>query len=238
MSDGHPPSAVRSRPARTVAESRCRRRASGDLGSAALLNAEWRRGIGAQNELKYRATWGVGHNPQAPAVGLDDGTADRQAHPHAARFRREKRTEYPLDVLRTDSGSSVGDRYQHAAVVANIRSHSENPTPVHAGHGLDRIRDQVHKHLLQLNPIPQDAQPPRTSLRFDRYPVALQIVLQQRKRFVDQGVDVERNSDPGILPEGRPDALDHCSCPMAIRGDLLERRLRFVEIWDRAIKPA
>src|SRR5262249_29590328 len=194
-----------------------------DRGCAALLHAEWRRGIGAQNELKYRAPWGVGHNPQAPAMGLDDRAADRQAHSHAAGFRREKRTEYPLDVLRTDSRSTIGDRYHHAAVVANIRSHNEHPRPVHGGHGLDRIRDQVQEHLMQLNPIPQDPQQPRTSLSLDRYPVPLQIVLQQGERFVDQAVDVERNPDPGILPEGRPDALDHRPCPMAIRGNLFER---------------
>jgi len=39
--------------------------------------------------------------------GINNRTADRQAHPHTVRFRRKQRVEYLIDFLRLDTFSSV-----------------------------------------------------------------------------------------------------------------------------------
>src|ERR1700738_4926183 len=75
-------------------------------------------------------------------------------------------------------------------------------------------------------------------LGLDQYPVPLQIAARQGEGFPDKFVDVERSSVPGVLLEDRPNAFDHRSRAMAISDDLLECRLRLIEIGRRAIKPA
>ena len=169
---------------------------------------------------------------------FDDRTADRKAHSHPAGFGGEERIEYPLDVLRIDARAGVGDRNQHAAIVANIGTYGENARAIHGRHRVDRIRDQIEEHLLQLNSISHHPQQPRTSLNFDRYPVTFQIVLEQCDGFFNEVVDIEWSSDAGILPEVRPDALDHRSRAMPISGDVPELRFCLVEIGNRAIEPA
>jgi hypothetical protein len=62
-----------------------------------------RRTVGEQHKLKDGALGFVRGNPQPAIMGLNDRTADRQTHPHTARFCSEQRIEYPLELLRADS---------------------------------------------------------------------------------------------------------------------------------------
>jgi hypothetical protein len=86
-------------------------------------------------------------------MGLDDRTADRQTHSHTARFCREQRIEYPLDILRADSRPRVRHRYDYAAAVVDFGPHAQDPRAVLGRHRIDGVRDQVQKHLLQLDSI-------------------------------------------------------------------------------------
>jgi hypothetical protein len=171
-------------------------------------------------------------------VGLDDRTADRKAHSHAIGFRGEERIEYPLHVPSTDSRACVGDRNHHTAIIPNIGTHGKNAKAIHGGHRLDRIGDQIEEHLLQLNSISHYLQRPCAWLNFDRDPVTFQIVVEQCNSFFDEAVDLERSSDAGIVPEARPDAVDHRSRTMPIISDLPEPRFCLVEIGSGAIEPA
>src|SRR5262249_30725682 len=81
------------------------------------------RGTSAQDKLKYSAPRIVRSNPQAAIVGLDNGAADRQAHPHPLRFCRKERVEYAVDILRANSCSRVRNRYLYA-VVMNFGPHA------------------------------------------------------------------------------------------------------------------
>ena len=171
-------------------------------------------------------------------MGLDDRTADRQPHPHAARFCREQWIEYPLEFLRADSCSGVRHRYDDAPAVVDLGPHAQDPRPILGRHRIDRVRDQVQKHLLQLNLIASHLRYPCIRLGLDQYSVPLQIVARQSERFADKFVDVERNSVPGVLLEDCPNASDHGCRAMAISDDLLESRLCFTKVRRGAIEPA
>ena len=68
--------------------------------------------------------------------------------------------------------------------------------------------------------------------------VSVQVVLQHCNGFVDEIGDIEWSSDVGILPEARPDAVEHCSRAVSIIGDLPEPRFCLVEIGSGALEPA
>src|ERR1700704_3594475 len=85
---------------------------------------------------------------------LDNRAANRQAHPHAMRFCGEERIEYPVDVFRLDSLSSVLHRKHYVARVVNLGFHAQHPRPILSRHRINRIRNQVQEHLLHLNSIP------------------------------------------------------------------------------------
>lgn len=68
--------------------------------------------------------------------------------------------------------------------------------------------------------------------------VTFQVVLEQCDGFLNEVLNVERSSDAGILPEVRPDALEHRSRAMSISSDLLEPRFGLVEIGSLPIEPA
>src|SRR5215471_19368853 len=63
-------------------------------------------------------TWSrVGTGPQAPAVGLDDGPADRQSHAGALRLGSEECIENLLDLVWWNSNSGIHDRNQELTAV-------------------------------------------------------------------------------------------------------------------------
>jgi hypothetical protein len=60
-----------------------------------------------QDKLEYCASRYILGNPQSSVVGLDYRAADRKAHSHAVRFRREQWVEDPIDILRGDAPAAV-----------------------------------------------------------------------------------------------------------------------------------
>jgi hypothetical protein len=138
-------------------------------------NTAGRRGISVQNKLKCGAAGSVRSNPQAAIVGLDNRTANRQAHPHTARFCREERLEYALAISQADSCSRVSNRYHYANVVLNFGCDAQNPRLIHGRHRIDGVCDQVQKHLLQLNSISYYVRQLFVRLGLDEYPMILKI---------------------------------------------------------------
>ena len=59
-------------------------------------------GLQPQCELKSCAGTVIGHDPQSPAVILNDRAADRQPHFHALRFGDVESVKYLFEVLRID----------------------------------------------------------------------------------------------------------------------------------------
>ena len=58
---------------------------------------------GWYGELEYGARWFNRIRPQPAAMRVDDGPADRQAHPHSAAFRRVEGLEHALETFRVNA---------------------------------------------------------------------------------------------------------------------------------------
>src|SRR5262245_50169930 len=222
----------------SITSSGSERTRRGVVGLLSLWSTSRRRIVGEQRKLKDGALRFVRSNPHPSIVRLKYRTSERPTHPPAARFCREERIEYPLEFLRGDSSSGVRHRYDDAVAVVNLGFHAQDPRFILGRHRIDGIRDQVQEHLSQLDSISYDLWQVFIRLGSDQYPVLLQVDARQGKGFPDEVVNVERSSRPGLHLEDRPNAPDHRSRAMASSGDLLECRLRFIEIGRRAIKPA
>src|SRR6266481_3096509 len=97
---------------------------SGSTAAVFTIGATLCRTCRLQHKLKDSALGFVRCNPQPAIMGLNDRTADRQTHPHSARFCREQWIEYPLELLRANSCSGVRHRYDYARAVADIGLHA------------------------------------------------------------------------------------------------------------------
>src|SRR5713226_4349979 len=115
---------------------------------------------------------------------------------------------------------------------------AQEPRPILRRHRVDGVCDQVQQHLLELDTISSDLRYVCIRRCLDQYAVPLQIGAQQCEGLSDHFVDVERSSASGVITEDSPNAFDHRCRAMAISDDLLECRLRFIEVGRRAIKPA
>src|SRR5437879_698370 len=111
-------------------------------------------------------------------MGLYDRTADRQTHPHPARFCCEQWIEYLLEFLAADPSSGVRHRYDHAGAFTELGPHADHPRPVLVRHRIDRVRDQVQKYLLQLDSVSRDLGYVCIWPDVDQYPVPLQIAAR------------------------------------------------------------
>src|ERR1700730_17943394 len=116
-------------------------------GARALLVA-----LDGQHELKRRSRALVAGRPQAPAVPLDDGPADRKPQYETVGLRRVKCGEAPVEVLGSPAAPRILDRDQDARTLVNLavlRSNRERAVPsLDVRHRLYAVHDQVEQHLL------------------------------------------------------------------------------------------
>lgn len=113
--------------------------------------------------------------PYPPAVSLDDGAANRQAKTRTALLRGKERVEDVLAVIGVYPGTVVLDRHQDLIAKA-CSADAQHARPRRSLlHGFCRIRDQIQKHLLQLNFVGDAERKPRVERGFDRNAAAAQI---------------------------------------------------------------
>jgi len=91
---------------------------------------------------------------------LDDGAADRQAHPRAARLRRVERLERAIGLQLTEPDARVLDHDDRPRVIIDgfVRAADDEPPPLgrDIAHGLGRVDEEVDEHLLELDAIAQN----------------------------------------------------------------------------------
>ena len=119
-----------------------------------------------------------------------------------------------------------------------VRSHAENSRFILSRHGMDGVRDQVKKHLLQLDSISLDFQQLCAWLDLDLDPVFMQITSFQDKCVPDKFVDVQRGSRSGITSKDRANASDDFARAVAVGDDPSEGLLGSVDTGHRAIQKA
>ena len=110
-------------------------------------------------------------------MGLDNRPANRQPHPHAERFGRKQWIEYPINSARLDTLPRVFHRHHHTAGVVDFRPYAKYPLPILSDHGIDRVRDQIHQHLVQLNLVAFYQRQRFVAVGLNGYPMRLQVVV-------------------------------------------------------------
>src|SRR5258705_13907937 len=88
--------------------------------TAAMLSA-------SQREMERRAGTIVRHRPEPPAVLLDDGPADREAHSQTTGLRGVERLEHPGRELRIDAGARILHRDTDPIGVFLLRADDQLP---------------------------------------------------------------------------------------------------------------
>src|SRR5258708_38624384 len=108
----------------------------------------------------------IGRRQKSPAVLLDDGPADRQAHTQAAGLRRVERLKQPRRVPRVDAASRVLHRDTDAIAWGDRRSDPGlaaapgNPAPAPP-----TVPHPVEDDLLPLHPVAGPTRQPAGRIR-------------------------------------------------------------------------
>src|SRR5271156_5408198 len=115
-----------------------------------------RRIFAGQREMKGCAAAGVRGDPQAAAVRLDDRPADRESHAGALWFRGKEWVEDLLRLFWLESRAGIANRDQELTLLILLRLDGKFTSSAHVLHGIDAIEHEIHKNLLQLNPVRRD----------------------------------------------------------------------------------
>ena len=107
-----------------------------------------------------------------------------------------------------------------------------------AAHRLDRVHDQVEKHLLQLDSIPRHARQRPVELGPKNDVVAAHLALCERDDLENLAVDIEQLHARYLALRERADARDDLARSLAVCGDVVERRARFRNVGRFGGKPA
>src|SRR4051794_30621151 len=107
-----------------------------------------------EREAEHRAALWVGSRPDVPAMRLDDRPTDRETHPHAVRLGRHKRLKQPAGPIRRQARPGIRNTDFDQTQLFERRRQGDLPprAPLQRFGG---IADQVHQHLLDLNPVDQ-----------------------------------------------------------------------------------
>ena len=192
-----------------------------------------------QGESKRRAVRLVWRRGQLTAVGLDDRTADRQAHPHAARLGGVEGIEHRVGSRRVEPWSRVADLDEHHAGTDLSSDQLQLTWPVtYVLHRLDGIHHQIQDDLLDLNAVCRDEWlgGGQAHVEHDRMP--LQVAAQHGRGLGDRLVDVQRPNTRGHPPEECADAADNVAGAPAVPLDQAEVVSSFLHVRWLSRQPA
>ena len=102
---------------------------------------------------------------QTATVRLGDGTADRQAHAHAAGLGAPERLEHFVQRLRRDARTAVGHAKADGAGAHGGADRQDAPGLGQVVHRIGGIDDQVQQQLLQLHAVARDRWQDRREMR-------------------------------------------------------------------------
>ena len=94
---------------------------------------------------------------------------------------------------------------------------------MNVAHRLNRVHDQVEKHLLQLDTIPRHARQRLVELGPKNDVVAAHLALGERDDVENLAVDIEQLHARHLALRERANARDDLARPLAVCGDVVER---------------
>src|SRR5262249_46752986 len=111
------------------------------------LRVGCRRAVARQLDTECEPAVGVGLRHDAPAVGLDDRAADRQAHAETARLGADEPLEHALELRRLRADAGVANADLHDAGRPQRRRDPDLAGPVRGTTDrLARVDDQIQDH--------------------------------------------------------------------------------------------
>jgi hypothetical protein len=155
-----------------------------------------------QRELKYGASRFIRIRPQPPPMGIDDGPADRQPHPHAAGFRGVERFENAIDMLRIDARTGIANRDENAISLGFLGTDQQLSRPrLDRTHCFDCVEHQVQDDLLQLNTVSLDGSPPFGKAGLDRDPILGDCASPQYNHLIDRVIEIKTGFSRRRFPD-------------------------------------
>src|SRR6185437_12450149 len=119
------------------------------------MKADLRLPIGSsprrQREFEGGAAGRVRVRPQSPAMSIDDGAANGKSDSHAAVLGGVERLEDPLAMIGRDPRPGIAYRDQHARGARFGGDQQPSLFLLDAIHRLDRVENEIQRHLLQLD---------------------------------------------------------------------------------------
>src|SRR5215471_297961 len=190
-------------------------------------------------ELKDGPPRAIRHGPDATSMRLDDRTANRQTHAHAAGFCRVKRIEHALSVVCVESLAPISYRHEHA-VRGGVRGGDQQlwPPISSSTRRFDRVDNQVPHDLLQLNPISLNERQMLGELGLNQDAILPRFATGEYEDLAERIVDIQAGSPRGHLLDEGANPADHLAGPSSTADDSIERLPYLVQIRWLGVKPA
>jgi hypothetical protein len=163
-------------------------------------------------------------------MGIDDGPADRQPHPHAAGLRGVESLEHALALVRNNSRSRIthGDNSIRLLLLGADHQLSR---PIDRAHCLDRVQDQIQDDLLQLNTIPLNGKQLLRKPHLERNPMLGNCAPRQFDYLGDRLIKIKPILSRRRFLGVSPDTVDDVAGSISVAHDTPERFSDFVQIW-------
>src|SRR5258708_39491 len=157
----------------------------------------------------------IGSGPDSPSVRLHDRAGNSQTHARPLWLRSMERFKNPFATFRRQPYAGIADRNDQLSF--GIRSRSTRQLASSVFHGLDRIQDQVHEHLLKLHPVCQDVRQICLEVGMDSDRVSNSFGPEQGSHFPNDVFDVHHLALRGsvFLVEG-PQTVDNIGCTVSV----------------------
>src|SRR6516225_243954 len=170
---------------------------------------------------------------------FDNGAADRQAHPQAARLCREERVKDALETRWSQSWTRIPYRDKHPIRLSLSSADDQFPRPLaDRAQCFDSVDDQVEDHLLQLDPISANKWQALRALRLHRDAVLRDFATGQADDLEDRFVDVHVFFMERCFFEKRAHPADDLADSIAVSKDTIERLPGLLQIWRFFAQPA
>src|SRR4030095_910438 len=141
-----------------------------------------------------------------------DGKSETSALPRD--FCRKKGIVDFLDVLTTDANPGIRDDNLNSSF-HNRRTNTQHPAFRHCVGG---IEEEVQEHLLQFPSVSSHHRCFREQVRSNLYLRGLEGMFQQRKRFVDDLMNIHSRELSRIHPRETQETVHDFCCSKRLRG--------------------
>src|SRR6202140_4324580 len=165
-------------------------------------------------------------------MGIDDGPADRQPHPHSAGLRCVESLENALDMLRIDARPGIANRDEGAMRLRLLGADQQLSRPrLDRAHCLDCVQHQVQNDLLQLNTIPLYGKQPLRKAGLDQDLILGDCAPSQYDHLTNRLIEIKTMLSGRRLLDVITDPGNDLSGSIGIAQNTTERVPDFAQVW-------